>query len=172
MQATTHNAAETQAIAKEFATTLHGGELVLLIGDLGAGKTTFVQALSAALGVTTRVTSPTFSIMNEYPVPEAVSDETLDMRDNADQNPQVSPLMSHRSIRRVVHIDLYRFTNENELRALALEDERRPDSVVLIEWPNAIAHDPSTSLRTSFAADAVITIAHAGGDTRSVTLAV
>lgn len=137
MKVTTRNAAETQAIATEFASMLHGGELVLLVGDLGAGKTTFVQGLCAALGVTGRVKSPTFSIMNEYAA-------------------------DHGALRRVVHIDLYRFTDENELRALALDDERRPDSVVLIEWPNAIAHD--------FSADAVVTIAHAGGDERTITL--
>lgn len=137
MQATTHNVLETQAMAAEFAATLHGGELILLIGDLGAGKTAFVQGLATALGVTARVTSPTFSIMNEYP---------------ADRG----------AIRRVVHLDLYRFTNENELRALALDDERRPDSVMLIEWPNVIAHD--------FTADVVIAIEHAGGDARTITI--
>lgn len=137
MKIETHNAAETKAIAAEFAVTLKGGELVLLIGDLGAGKTTFVQGLCAALGVTGRVKSPTFSVMNEY-------------------------VADHRAIRRVIHLDLYRFTDESELRALALEDERRPDSVVLIEWPNAIAYD--------FVADAVVTIEHASGDERTIRI--
>lgn len=136
---TTQSAQETQTIAAEFAVTLRGGELVLLIGDLGAGKTTFVQGLAAALGVTARVKSPTFTVMNEYAV------------DAVDQ-----------AVRRLVHIDLYRFTDANELRALALEDERRPDSVVLIEWPNAIDF--------TFAADAVVAIDHKGGDARTITI--
>ena len=58
MKFTSHNAQETQAVAAEFAATLHGGETVVLIGDLGAGKTTFVQGLAAALGVTARVKEP------------------------------------------------------------------------------------------------------------------
>ncbi|MEK7458949.1 MAG: tRNA (adenosine(37)-N6)-threonylcarbamoyltransferase complex ATPase subunit type 1 TsaE [Patescibacteria group bacterium] len=134
MKFTSHNAQETQAVAAEFAATLHGGETVVLIGDLGAGKTTFVQGLAAALGVTARVKSPTFTVMNEY------AGGSL----------------------RLLHLDLYRFTDATELRALALEDERRPDTVVLIEWPNAIDHD--------FMADVVVTIDHAGGDGRVISI--
>lgn len=56
----------TYEIAAEFAVTLKGGEIVLLSGELGAGKTCFVKGLAAALGVADEVTSPTFTLMNVY----------------------------------------------------------------------------------------------------------
>lgn len=57
---------DTYKIAAEFAATLNGGEIVLLSGELGAGKTVFVKGLAAALGITDEVTSPTFTLMNVY----------------------------------------------------------------------------------------------------------
>ena len=114
MKYQTHSAEDTQKIAAEFAQTLKGGEFVSLIGDLGAGKTTFTRGLVEALGGTVRVKSPTFTVMNEYPV-------------------------NLGAIKRVVHIDFYRFTETEELSALSLDDERRPDTVILAEWPNALA---------------------------------
>lgn len=57
---------DTYKIAAEFAATLNGGEIVLLSGELGAGKTAFVKGLAAALGITDEVTSPTFMLMNVY----------------------------------------------------------------------------------------------------------
>lgn len=116
MTYTTHSAEETQAIAVEFAKTLTGGEFVSLIGDLGAGKTTFTRGLVEAMGGTVRVKSPTFTVMNEYPV-------------------------NFGAIKRIVHIDFYRFTEAEELSALSLEDERRADTVILAEWPNALEVD-------------------------------
>lgn len=113
MERITHSAEETQDFAAEFAAQLKGGEFVSLVGDLGAGKTTFTQGLVKALGGSARVKSPTFTVMNEYPV-------------------------EHASIRKVVHIDFYRFTQAHELRALELDEYRRPDVVIIAEWPNAI----------------------------------
>lgn len=136
MTYTTNGPEETKTIATTVAATLKGGELIFLIGDLGAGKTTFVQGLAAALGANTRVTSPTFSIMNEYPC-------------------------SKGSIRRLVHLDLYRFTDASELSALALEDEKRPDTVIVIEWPNAIEGFPWTP-------DVTVTFLHEGEDRRTI----
>lgn len=82
-----------------------------LIGELGAGKTTFVRGIAEALGATARVKSPTFTVMNEYPV--------------------ISP-----DIRRIVHMDLYRMTNPEHLSGLALEDVRDKETVLFIEWPD------------------------------------
>lgn len=127
----TKNAEETKNIARELASTLKGGETIALLGDLGSGKTTFVQGLAAALGSTARVTSPTFTVMHEYPCDKGV-------------------------IRRIVHIDLYRFTDEKDLRALALDDERRDDTIIVIEWPNVIAFD--------FSPDVTVTFAHGEGE--------
>jgi tRNA threonylcarbamoyladenosine biosynthesis protein TsaE len=104
---------QTMAVAADFAKTLKGGEFISLIGDLGAGKTTFTRGLVESLGGTVRVKSPTFTVMNEYPVNSG-------------------------NIKRVVHIDFYRFTDAAELGALSLEDERRPDTVIIAEWPDAL----------------------------------
>lgn len=114
MTTATHSAEETQAVAANLARELHGGECIFLIGDLGAGKTTFTQGLVSALGSTARVKSPTFTVMNEYVV------------------------IHHPSIRRVVHCDLYRFTKTDEIGALELDEYRRPDTVIIAEWPNIL----------------------------------
>ena len=110
----THSLEETQQVAADLAQRLKGGEFIALIGDLGAGKTTFTQGPVRALGSTARVKSPTFTVMNEYPV------------DN------------HPSIRRVIHIDFWRFRSERELAALELEEYRGSDTVIIAEWPDAL----------------------------------
>lgn len=114
MDYVTHSSDETRSLAVELAQRLKGGEFIALIGDLGAGKTTFTQGLVAGLGSTARVKSPTFTVMNEYVV------------------------SGHPSISKVVHIDFYRFTSEGEIRALELDEYRRPDYVIVAEWPNAL----------------------------------
>ena len=105
------NETATQEVAAEFAEQLTGGEVVELVGDLGAGKTTFVRGVARALGTTARVKSPSFTAMNEYPV-------------------------NKNGVKRLLHLDLYRFNDASQLEALALEDEQRPDTVLFIEWPN------------------------------------
>ena len=61
-----HSAAETQKIAAGFAKTVKSGSVIGLYGDLGAGKTTFVQGMARGLGVGVAVTSPTFTLVNDY----------------------------------------------------------------------------------------------------------
>ena len=99
---------ETKKIAAEFAHKLKGGELIALVGDLGSGKTTFVRGMAEALGATAPVKSPTFTLMNIY--------TTADAR-----------------VKRLVHLDFYRLGSQSE--AFGLEEERRPDTVVCVEWP-------------------------------------
>ena len=133
----THSAEETKAVAREVARRLRGGEFVSLVGELGAGKTTFTQGLVAALGSTDRVKSPTFTVMNEYAV------------------------TNHPSIRRIIHCDLYRFTEAAQIGALELKEYRRPDTVILAEWPNALPD-------VAWSPDFTITMSHAGGDERAI----
>lgn len=66
MKIVTDSEIETFEFAKNFARNLTGGEVILLNGELGAGKTVFVKGLAAGLGITDDVTSPTFTLMNEY----------------------------------------------------------------------------------------------------------
>ncbi len=65
----TNGAAETEAVGETIGAQLLVGDLVVLTGDLGAGKTTFAKGLARGLGVTQKVTSPTFTIVQEYPGP-------------------------------------------------------------------------------------------------------
>ena len=66
MEYLTHSSNETIELGKRFAEKLTGGEVVLLSGTLGAGKTTFTKGVAEGLGITDVVTSPTFTLMNEY----------------------------------------------------------------------------------------------------------
>ena len=116
---------QTYAIAADFATQLKGGELVALVGDLGSGKTTFVRGVVEALGSTVRVKSPTFTIMNEYPILSHPERRPLDGRVEGSAH-----------VRSIIHIDLYRFKDPKHLEGIALEDVMRDDTVVFVEWPD------------------------------------
>lgn len=104
---------ETWALAKEFAKELRPGDIVCLEGDLGAGKTTFTQGLAAALGVSGRVTSPTFCIVQEHPAPA--------------NGP--SP------VKLLVHMDLYRLTGEDDVEAIGWADYLARGAAIVVEWP-------------------------------------
>ena len=97
---------DTEALAKRIADTLIGGEVIVLSGDLGAGKTTFTKGLAKALGVESEVTSPTFTIMNVY--------EEGRLKLN--------------------HLDMYRIEHEDDLYELGVEDAIGGDTVTVIEW--------------------------------------
>ena len=103
------SAEDTRAIAAAVAQSLFPGDVVALSGDLGAGKTCFVQGAAAALGVAERVTSPSFVLVREYQgtVP-------------------------------ILHLDVYRLNNLQELTDLGYEEFLDPGWVVFIEWGNAI----------------------------------
>lgn len=105
---TTGSADETIAFGRTLAELLVPPKLVLLRGDLGAGKTTLVKGIAEAFEAASRddVTSPTFTLIHEYRGPRA----------------------------KLYHIDLYRIDTERELETLGLDDLRGEDSVLLIEW--------------------------------------
>lgn len=106
---------ETKKIAKDLAKTLKGGEVVGLVGNLGAGKTTFTQGLAKALGVTNTVTSPTFVLMKVYPV-------------------------NHQSIKQLCHIDAYRITSYEDLVAIgAIDYLEASDCITVIEWADRVS---------------------------------
>ncbi|HWZ81097.1 MAG TPA: tRNA (adenosine(37)-N6)-threonylcarbamoyltransferase complex ATPase subunit type 1 TsaE [Terriglobales bacterium] len=104
----THSAEETIAFGRALAADLRPPLLVLLCGDLGAGKTTLVKGIAEGFGAATAddVTSPTFTLVHEYRGPRAV----------------------------LYHIDLYRVETERELETLGLDDLAGPESILLIEW--------------------------------------
>ena len=108
--AITASAEETLALGRELAAALRPGDVIALSGMLGAGKTTLVKGVAAGLGVTEPVTSPTFTLIQEY-------EGRL-------------PLY---------HIDLYRIKAEDELQELGLEEYLYGRGVTLIEWPEKAA---------------------------------
>lgn len=107
----TKTEAQTVAFAEKFADKLSGGEVILLRGELGAGKTAFVRGLAKGLGVTENVTSPTFSLMNTY-----------------------------KGRLTLVHIDAYRLGSGKEAYEAGLTEYfYAPDTVCCIEWADNIA---------------------------------
>lgn len=101
----------TRAYARKLIERLTRGGALLLQGELGAGKTTFVQGLAEALGVDHTVTSPTFTLMNVY--------ETR-----------------HPVIQQLIHIDLYRLTGSGDMAELDIASWlANPQALVVIEWP-------------------------------------
>jgi len=105
---TTHSAEETMAFGRTLTELLAPPKLVLLRGELGAGKTTLVKGIAAALEAAAEedVTSPTFTLVHEYRGPRVV----------------------------IYHIDLYRVDTARELETLGLDDLRSDNSILLIEW--------------------------------------
>lgn len=102
------SASEMQTLGQTFARCLQTGDVVVLHGDLGAGKTTFSQGVAVGLGIEGPVQSPTFTLVREY---------------------------DGRSMR-LYHLDLYRLTDPDELEDIGYETYIDPlDGVSLIEWP-------------------------------------
>ena len=110
-QMETKSAAETQALAARLAAEMPPGTVLCLHGDLGAGKTCFVQGLARALGVRRPVGSPTFTLINEYKGPKPLA-----------------------------HIDLYRIRGAGDAFGLGLEDYLfHYPGIVAIEWAERVA---------------------------------
>ncbi len=101
---------ETIGLGKSFASSLRPGDVVALFGTLGSGKTRFISGVCDGLGVRMHATSPTFTLINEYPAPFG----------------------------RVVHIDLYRIGSRRELAELGIEEYFTGECICLIEWAEAV----------------------------------
>ena len=105
-----NSAAETEAIGAEFAKTLTGGAVIAMYGDLGAGKTAFVRGMARGMGLDCRVSSPTFTIVNEY-----LGDREL------------------------IHFDMYRLQSADELFDIGWEDYLERGGVCAVEWSENVA---------------------------------
>ena len=107
-----HSAEETIEQGRKLGASLKAPALVLLSGELGAGKTTFTKGLAAGLGAATEdeVTSPTFTLIHKY-----------------DRGS------------RAYHIDLYRITDAHDLSTLGIDDIFNEQTVVIVEWPEKLA---------------------------------
>ena len=111
MEYCSNGAEETEALGEALARTLRPGSVVAFTGDLGAGKTAFVRGLARGLGIGDRVTSPTFTIVNEYEGGRL-------------------PLF---------HFDMYRLGSEEELFDIGWEDYLRRGGICAVEWSEHIA---------------------------------
>ena len=95
---------------REFAKTVQAPQVIELIGDVGAGKTTFVRGLAEGLGITTPVTSPSFTISKEYAFPNG----------------------------RLVHYDFYRLPDPGLMSEDLYEAISDPHAIVIVEWANSV----------------------------------
>jgi tRNA threonylcarbamoyladenosine biosynthesis protein TsaE len=110
IQAVTKNGEDTRALAGELAGLVRANDVILLCGDLGAGKTTFVQGLARALHVQEAVTSPTFVLARQYEGDLPIA-----------------------------HLDVYRLDYQQEVIELGLQELADDDCVVVVEWGDMVA---------------------------------
>ena len=111
-----------EILAKIFDKKDNGAMVLLLEGDLGSGKTTFVQFLAKELGVKNQLTSPTFVLMKSYKIPNP-STERLNL-----------------SVKNLVHLDAYRLNSGQDLSNLGwTELISNPDNLIVLEWPERVA---------------------------------
>ena len=138
---TTQSGADTIAVGRKLAELLAPPHLLLLRGDLGAGKTTLVKGIAQALDAAEpdEVTSPTFTLIHEY-----------------DGSRQGKPV-------KLYHLDVYRLESERQLETLGLDDLLSDDALILIEWGEKFKN-----IRRR--ATGEITIASEGGDARKITV--
>jgi tRNA threonylcarbamoyladenosine biosynthesis protein TsaE len=108
---TVHSPAETHEFAKQFGTTLKKGDCVAMLGNMGAGKTTFTRGLCEGVGLPDIVSSPTFALVNEYHADGCIS---------------------------VYHFDMYRVTSPEALESTGFWDYPLYDGIFVIEWAENI----------------------------------
>jgi tRNA threonylcarbamoyladenosine biosynthesis protein TsaE len=134
---------ETREVARGFFNILkknyrHGNSslLVALEGDLGSGKTTFVQSIGEMLGITENMHSPTFVIMKVYGIVQGPEELLGELR----------------HFRNLIHVDAYRLENESELLHLGWREIiTEPENLIFIEWPERVAGIiPNSASRISF----------------------
>ncbi len=111
----THNEFETKLLGRKLAKSLKSGTILLLSGNLGSGKTTFVKGLGAGLGIKKLIRSPSFTLMNHY------------------------ILNKRKGLKNFIHVDCYRMNNPKEIIDIGLLDYLgKSQTIVAIEWPERI----------------------------------
>ena len=128
------SAGETQALGERLGALLEPGDVLVLTGDLGAGKTAFVRGMARGMGLDCRVSSPTFTIVNEY-----------------------------LGERELIHFDMYRLSDADELFDIGWEDYLNRGAVCAVEW--------SENVQDAFFGDeTVVRIEKLGDSRRKITI--
>ena len=125
LQLCASSVADTHAIAAVIARLSRSGDLVVLAGEMGAGKTAFAKGFGAALGVTDPITSPTFTLVHSY---------------------DAGRITLH-------HADIYRLSTHHEVADLALAELLEYDGIVLLEWGDVVAQSLGDHLLVQLVAD-------------------
>ena len=125
MQITTHSADETQALGIKLAKRLQPGDVIAYFGDLGAGKTALTRGIAQGLGITDIVTSPTYTIVNEYLTGRL-------------------PLF---------HFDMYRLGSSDELFDIGWEDYLTRGGVCAVEWSENVVDALQDAIRVTIEKD-------------------
>lgn len=116
MEYKTATSEDMEKVGKQIASTIKGGDVILLYGELGSGKSTLTKGLIQELGVKEVATSPTFTLMNVYKA-------------------------THPQIKKVVHCDTYRLKDKDDLENVGVTDYLyKPDTLCIIEWPDKVSH--------------------------------
>ncbi|MEK7502738.1 MAG: tRNA (adenosine(37)-N6)-threonylcarbamoyltransferase complex ATPase subunit type 1 TsaE [Patescibacteria group bacterium] len=116
----TNNLRETQKLAENLIKRLKKGDVLALYGNLGSGKTTFVQGLARGFGIKKRIISPTFIIVRSYEL------KIKNQKSKIKSTNQNSKLF--------YHIDLYRIESQNDIKNLGIEEIINGKDIVVIEW--------------------------------------
>ena len=119
---------DTRAIAAALASVARTGDLIVLAGEMGAGKTAFAQGFGRALGVSEPITSPTFTLVHSYDTSSKVT---------------------------LHHADIYRLSSHNEVADLALGELLEYDGIVLVEWGDVVARSLGEHLLVRLDHDAI-----------------
>src|SRR5580698_10508236 len=112
-----HSPADTEALGEQFGRAARTGWVIALSGDLGAGKTQFVKGLARGLGISMRVHSPTFTLVNEYGGGRL----------------------------KLFHLDLYRLETREQILSAGIEEFLKPDGVSVIEWAERLLRENSVA---------------------------
>ncbi len=107
-----HSPADTESLGEQFGRAAQAGLVIALSGDLGAGKTQFVRGLARGLGISSRVHSPTFTLVNEYGGGRL----------------------------KLFHLDLYRLETAEQILSVGIEEYLSPDGVSVVEWAERMAN--------------------------------
>jgi tRNA threonylcarbamoyladenosine biosynthesis protein TsaE len=144
LKAKTNSVEETIFMGKEFGEQLQAGDVVVLSGDLGAGKTQFVRGIASAFGIKEAITSPTFNILKQYD-----SEARVGKRDDGEacvgKRDDGGVCAGKQGGATLNHWDLYRLNDEKELEDIDFYGELESGAINLIEWgdkfPNALPDD-------------------------------